>query len=292
MGTTVNGITGVGLQSSMTGTVAAGNSNRNSRTSGTRGGGKSKTPKKKLNYNPRDISGQLLRTKKAQNASIVLTRAKAKVALLMRQGASGQYSEREVANALIHARSMVRCSQMKVRHLRIEEQEHKSYEKKNGAKNQQRKAEVKRRVAAKERQLESKIATKELQEVTRQKREYNEMMQKRRMHRSKEQAKINEADMKYIKGMLEQNRDSGSSTVRSEAILDLSAHAAAIAELQRLEMERQQLEQQAEAEASAEMAADVSGGAEMAALPAGEAVGAEAASASEAAVAVSVDVAV
>ena len=295
MGTTVNNssMAGVGTQSAMTGTVSYGySSNKTVRTYGSHNSSKKKTPNKKLNYNPREISGQLIRVKKAQNAAVVLTRAKAKVALLARQGGSGQYSQREVANALTHARSMVRCAQLKVRNLKMEEQEHKSYEKKNGAKDQQRKAEVKRRVAQKERRLESKIAAKEMQEATRKKREYNEIMQKRRMHRSQEQGKINEADMKYIKGMLEQGRDSGYSAVRSEAILNLSAHAAALAELQRLEAERRQLEHEMESEAATETAMDAGVSVDMSVLPAGDAGGAETAPVPEAVVAMSVDVAV
>lgn len=295
MGTTVNssGMAGIGTQSAMAGTVSQGyNSSKTARTYGSRNSSKKKTPTKKLNYNPREISGQLLRVKKAQNAAVVLTRAKAKVALLARQGGSGQYSQREVANALTHARSMVRCAQLKVRNLKMEEREHKSYEKKNSAKDQQSKAEVKRRVAQKERQIESKIAAKEMQEATRKKREYNEIMQKRRMHRSQEQAKINEADMKYIKGMLEKDHDSGYSEVRPEAIMDLSAHAAALAELQRLEAERQQLEHEMESEAAAEAAMDSGVSVDMSVMPTGDVGGAEAAPVPEAAVAMSVDVAV
>ena len=289
MGTTVNGMPSAASQSAMLGTLSVGSNNRYGRTSATRSSSKKSTPKKKLNYNPREISGQLVRVKKSQSASIVLTRAKAKVALLMRQGGSGQYNQREIANAIAHAQRMVRCAQLKVRNLKTEEMEQKGYDKKHGAKDQQKKGEVKRRIAQKERQLESKIAAKEMQETIRQKREYREMMQRRRMHRTEEQSKINEADMKYIKGMLEKGHDNGYDAVRPEAVLELSAHAAALAELQRLESERQQMEQEMESEAAAEASMDPAGGIDISMVSA-ESVSAETAPIPEAAV--SVDVAV
>lgn len=287
MGTTMSGMAGVGSQSAMMGTVSTGSSKKYNRASGSRSGSKKTTPKKKLNYNPREISGQLVRVKKSQSASVVLTRAKARVALLMRQSGSGQYDRREVANAVAHAQRMVRCAQLKVRNLKSEEMEQKGYDKKHGAKDQQSKGEVKRRIAQKERQLESKIAAKEMQETMRQKREYREMMQRRRMHRTEEQSKINEADMKYIKGMLEQGR-SGYDAVRPEAVLKLSAHAAALAELQRLETERQQLEQEMESsEAAVETSVDQGGGMDMSMVSA-EVANEEAAPVPEAAVSVDV----
>ena len=55
--------------------------------------------KKHLNYNPKDISGQLLRAGKSGNAARVLSRAKSKVSLLKRCKATGQYDEAELNTA-------------------------------------------------------------------------------------------------------------------------------------------------------------------------------------------------
>ncbi len=63
-----------------------------------------------------------------------------------------------MADALAHARRMVRCAQLKVRNLREEEREQQSVQKENSGKSQQKEHEVKRRVAQKERQLKQKVA--------------------------------------------------------------------------------------------------------------------------------------
>ncbi len=262
MGATVNGAGSASSQSMMAGTLsiktAKGIKNR------VVAGKSSSKPQKRLNYNYRDISGQLIRAKKSQSAAMVTARAKSKLAVLSRNAASGQYSKKEIANAIAHARRMVRCAQQKTRNLREEEMEQRSHEKEASARDQQRRNEAKRRVAQKERKIESKIAAKEIQENSRNKRRRNEMMKKRLMHRSQERAKMNEADMKYIKGQMD--RDDGEerySPLGDSAVLDLSMEAAALAEIQRLDQERQQIEAQIEAEIAAEIAmesgSDVSG---------------------------------
>ena len=230
----------------------------------------SSKPKKRLNYNYRDISGQLIRAKKSQSAAMVTARAQSKLAVLSRSAASGQYSKKEIANAIAHARRMVRCAQQKTRNLREEEMEQRSHEKETSARDQQRRNEAKRRIAQKERKIECKIAAKEIQENSRNKRRRNEMMKKRLMHRSQERAKMNEADMKYIKGQMD--RDDGEehySPLGDSAVLDLSMEAAALAEIQRLDQERQQIEAQIEAEIAAEIAMESGsdGSGSMASLP-------------------------
>ena len=51
----------------------------------------SKSGKKSLSYNPRDISSQIMRAKKMTGATQVLSRARAKVAMLRRAKATGKY---------------------------------------------------------------------------------------------------------------------------------------------------------------------------------------------------------
>ncbi len=262
MGTTINGATGsMNTQSVMVGTLTIKNTNNpQARMSALcRTDNKTKT-KKQLNYNHKEISGQLLRAKKAQNAANVLTRAKSKLATLQRQAGTGQYDTKEIANALAHARRMVRCAQLKVRNLREEEQEQKAHKRENGAHEQQKQNEVKRRVAQKEREIKSKVTIEEMQEAAREKRKRNEMVQKRRMHRNQEQSRINEADMKYIKGQMENNRDAGSYSSSGCAVLDLSMEAAAMAEVQMLAQAQQEIEAEVEAEIEAEVAAEIAMG--------------------------------
>lgn len=258
MGTVINGAGSVQNQSAMAGTLTIKNANNSSlRMASVR---KTENKQKKaLNYNHREISGQLLRAKKAQSAGTVLTRAKSKLANLQRAAGSGQYDSKEVANAIAHARRMVRCAQLKVRNLRQEEQEQKSHQKKSGETEQQKNNEVKRRVSQKERALKNKVMLEEVQEVSQEKRKRNEMVQKRRMHRNQERSKINEADMKYIKAQLQDGKGVSSYSAAGQgAVLDLSMEAAAMAEVQRLEMmTSQQLEAEIEAEVEAEIQAQV-----------------------------------
>lgn len=259
MRSTINGSAcGMNTQSAMVGMLTIKNTNNSqARMSAIGRTGSSTKAKKQLNYNHREISGQLLRAKKAQNAANVLSRAKSKLATLQRQAGSGQYDTKEVANALAHARRMVRCAQLKVRNLRVEEQELKAHNRENGAKVQQKKNEVKRRVAQKEQELKKKVAVEEMQEIAREKRKRNEMVQKRRMHRNQERSRINEADMKYIKGLMEnpQGMD-GNISAGSAAMLDLSMEAAAMAEVQILAQDEQQIEAEIEATIQAEMAVE------------------------------------
>lgn len=263
MGTTVNGIGMSGAAQSVTaaGSLTIKNTNDPyARMAAMRKTSNEAKKKKQLNYNHREISGQLLRAKKAQNASNVLTRAKSKLAVLQRQAGTGQYDSKEIANALAHARRMVRCAQLKVRNLREEEREQKTHNRKNGEEEQQKQNEVARRVAQKEREIKRKVAIEEMQDVAREKRKRNEMAQKRRMHRNQERGRINEADMKYIKGQMENNRDAGGATNLGSAVLDLSMEAMAMAEIELLEQAQQQIEAEVEAEIEAEVAAEMAMG--------------------------------
>lgn len=204
--------------------------------------------KKRLNYNHREISAQLVRCKKAQGAANVLARARTKISVLKRCQATGNYDSREMANAMAHARRMVRCAQMKVRHLKEEEMEQKKYRRENSADKQHIENEVKRRAANKERELREKIQIETVHKVQAEKTKQQQMMQKRRAHRRQEQSRINEADMKYLKGEIENRRYEGASP-NDGVILNLSAEAALLNEAQI----RLQAEQEAELEAELEM---------------------------------------
>ena len=122
MGTTINGTGSNQSQSMLTGMLSV--NNRNSVSGSMLGVGKTQNKvKKSLNYNHREISGQLMRAKKSQSAGNVLSRAKRRLANLQTAAGSGQYDSKEVANAIAHARRMVRCAQLKVRNLKEEERE-------------------------------------------------------------------------------------------------------------------------------------------------------------------------
>ena len=233
MGISINAPGSVSNQASMTGTLSIRKStNTFEQMAGVSSSGG--TSKKQLNYNHRDISGQ------PQSASAALTRAKSKVSMLQRAAASGQYDSKEVANALAHARRMVRCAQLKVRNLREEEREQQSAQKENSGKSQKKEHEVKRRVAQKERQLKQKVSIENTQEVLRQKKKKNEIAQKQQRHRSQERGKIAEADFKYIKSQLEAGKGfGGGSSYCEDSGFEMMA--------------QNQIEAEAEAEVEAEM---------------------------------------
>lgn len=210
---------------------------------------KNQRPKKKLKYNPREIANQLQRVNKSRNASVVLTRAKSKVAALQSAKATGQYKDSDVRVALAHARRMVECSRMKVRNLKEEELLTKRGDRSHAAKEQQKKGEIKRRVRQKEKDLKLKMEIEENQDILKEKMRRQELIQKRRRHRTEERGKITEADMKYLQ-RLDENDQPVRSVDMGSVALELSLAAERLAELQRME---QQMQQQAELEAEMEV---------------------------------------
>lgn len=251
MGMTLNG-GGSSISSGISqGTLNIKNQNNPAvRMSALRSSGR-KMPKKKLNYNPREISSQLMRASKSRNASTVLIRAKSKVSVLHSALATGQYDDAEVRTAIAHARRMVECSRLKVRNLKEEESMKKRNDKTHSTEQQRKKNEVKRRVSQKEQQLKTKMAVEKNQQILKEKSNQQELRRKRRMHRNQELGKITEADMKYLEDQMKNNQGN-SSVSYSGVVLDLSQTAAQMTELQMMES---QIEQQVEAEVEMEMAA-------------------------------------
>ncbi len=189
--------------------------------------------KKKLNYNPREISGQLVRVKKVQGAANVLATAQVKLGVLRRSAASGKYDEKEIENAIAHAERMVRCAQLKLRNLKEEESEHSKHRKENTAGTRRAK----------------------LQKVQMKKAKLQSLMQKRRAHRRQELKEIEEANMEYLKKEIKNQKD-GSAESDSGVMLNLSAQAAMLSEAQI----RLQAEQEAELEAAMELDSSIDAG--------------------------------
>ncbi len=150
------------LQAGMPGTAASGIS-----VSCTRSSSKTKSGKKSLSYNPREISSQIMRSKRMTGASQVLIRARAKVAMLRRAKATGEYDSAEIDNALAHAKRMVECADKKVNNLREEDR-------------------LKKKAERKAEQTEERIRNAERLECL-----------KRSTHRRDENKEIMDANMKY-----------------------------------------------------------------------------------------------
>lgn len=201
---------------------------------------KKKVKKKRLNYNHRETSQQILRANKLSSAANVLAHARTKLGVLRRSQSTGQYDDREITNAIIHARRMIQCASKKVQNLREEEIQKKKLERKNGSEDMVRKIETRHKIERKERQIKQEIAKQEALEAIAEKKDWVELAQKKKWNRNYERGKVNEADMKYIKGKLSIMKDEGYSDESNE-ILRLKA---SLDELSR-EQARVQAEQSA-----------------------------------------------
>lgn len=76
---------------------------------------------KKLKYNAKNISSQLVRSKTSVNAKQVASKARREVVQLKLKLQTGKYDEEELQAAITHAQSMERAAKKKARHLEEEE---------------------------------------------------------------------------------------------------------------------------------------------------------------------------
>lgn len=77
--------------------------------------------KKRLQYNFKQISTQIMRSKTSSSARQVVSKARQQVATLQRNAKNGDYDETELRNAIIHAQKMERIAQKRMKHLKQEE---------------------------------------------------------------------------------------------------------------------------------------------------------------------------
>lgn len=206
---------------------------------------------KKLGYNFREISNQLLRACKSMNASQVLCRAKGKVGVLKRCLATGDYDLNEVRAAIIHAQKMVDCAKLKVRNMQAEEQAGREQEKKRTVSYRQQQALYKE---AKVRELEQQAERKASQLRQKEAIETAALERERQKHRSDEYGKIRKADEEYILARHKNSREEKRQDYGGVSV-ELSLSAIQMSEMKRLEMqlqfEKQQLaRQQAQAQAA------------------------------------------
>lgn len=88
------------------------------------------TQKKKLQYNFKKISSQIVRSKNSISARKAVQAAKREIARLKRLKGSGEYDDEELQLAIDHAKSMEKVAKKKVSHLEQEEmveRAHKGY---------------------------------------------------------------------------------------------------------------------------------------------------------------------
>lgn len=76
---------------------------------------------KKVNYNFKEISAMILQSKTSGSARQVAVLARGKAALLRQRRKSGEYDDKELESAIIHAEKMERIARKRMRHLQEEE---------------------------------------------------------------------------------------------------------------------------------------------------------------------------
>ena len=92
------------------------------RTSKSKSTSKSEQKKyKKLQYNFKRLSTQIMRTKTSVNAKQLVTKTKFQIANLRMKLISGDYSYEEIHNALVHAEKIARVAKKRMKHLEEEE---------------------------------------------------------------------------------------------------------------------------------------------------------------------------
>lgn len=186
---------------------------------------------KRLYYNFKEISSQILRAKTSGNARLAVAKARSKIALLQRQQRNGEYDEKEVAMAILHARSMERVARKRLKNLEMEESvkkggkaypnvpeeeyEEPTLEDMGGEDSVQLSKEEIQKLMQELRQamdevmrdLEEEMAdnklTEELTEVISGDMDSADLEQLKKKHRADELREIVEADMKYLRALFD-----------------------------------------------------------------------------------------
>lgn len=201
--------------------------------------------KKRLQYNFKQLSKQILQTKTPVNARQVVTRARAQVVSLRKKLYSDDYDYSEVRHALIHAEKIARIAKKRMKHL----QEEENIAKKGGICegdqvddsedfdellegedaqeiSEEKMQEIMEYLEEQLRELEEAIAdetgldelAEEMMPLQNQEMDPADLELLKKKHRSEELREIMEADMKYLKALfdkLEREKQEGASGLRS-----------------------------------------------------------------------------
>ena len=200
--------------------------------------------RKRLNYNYRDVSGRILRAKTSVSATLVVTHARTMVAVLRRRYGCGEYDDRDLEIAIIHAEKMVRIAKKKLKNLKMEEMGKRTSE----AEKAQEELEDENSLDPADMQSEEKeISADELRDMIREleqelqqlaaENSFDDLMDEclgaggavseeelekiKKKHRCDEMRQIVEADMKYLKAMFQRMMQEQQETAAA-ATLELS----------------------------------------------------------------------
>lgn len=77
--------------------------------------------KKKLPYNFKKISAQLMQSKKSSSVGPIIVKARSSVVTLKRKLKTGEYDETELTAAIMHAERILRVAKKRLKHMQAEE---------------------------------------------------------------------------------------------------------------------------------------------------------------------------
>ena len=186
--------------------------------------------RKRLNYNYRDVSGRILRAKTSVSATLVVAHARTMVAVLRRRYGCGEYNDRDLEIAIVHAEKMVRIAKKKLKNLKMEEMGRRTseaekaqeeLEDENSLENSMNTADMQseeQEINADELRDMIRELEQELQELAAEN-SFDDLMDEclgaggavseedleriKKKHRCDEMRQIVEADMKYLKAMFQ-----------------------------------------------------------------------------------------
>lgn len=170
---------------------------------------------KKLQYNFKEVSGMVLRAQTSGSARQAVIMAKSKIAILCKKLKTGEYDDKELKSAIMHARQIERVAKKRVKHLQEEE-----YAKRTCKKEQTQPEESAVDTAELEKlRQEMQELTEKFMEQVQECGDLNEFSEEmlipggdmepedvdllKKKHRCAELREIMEADMKYLKAMFE-----------------------------------------------------------------------------------------
>ncbi len=243
----VMGIGRSNIKGNVVGTIRTSRSSKSSNNS--------KKKKKPLQYNFKQISSQIMLSKTPANARKVLTKARGKVAELLKKQSSGNFDDRELRAAIVHAKKMERIAKKRMKHLQQEEDAKQNNNQTDNMEDQELEMEdIFRNDELDEKEViddELLKIMEELQALMKEsmddlmnslsnEAEFNDLVEEvagiieeelepeeldrlKKKHRADELREIAEADMKYLRALFDKlEKDKQSSPINNNVSLELS----------------------------------------------------------------------
>lgn len=185
---------------------------------------------KKLQYNFKEISTQIMRTKTSGNAKQVMLKARCTTAMLRRKVKTGEYDDKELEMAINHAEQMVRIARKRMKHLQeeenvkkrggvcqaeLEEENEEFYpedmeEQNNIEPDSEEMQELMQELMQKVQEMQDELeelentdVLEELSSAVREEMDPADLKELKKKHRADEMREIAEADIKYLKAFFD-----------------------------------------------------------------------------------------